>query len=289
MIRLQGFFSFSCCRTSSTWRCLLLSGSSSAPRRWLGCVLYWEPELPTSSDRLPPLSPPSDTAPPAKTYTCQTDMSAYCTVQQWRDVLWSTAHPAVSQIGHVHHVIHHQHAGGCGSVLPRWFPVPKRKETEKEPEATTSPVQSMHLKNHKRFLFRSSYWLEAFFRKSSSVCLNVSRRHFLISLSKFSVSPGSKHCDSPIRKAVTAHRSCSCSSSMTLSWETTAEREHLNTPQQSPFPFTLHEEFIFKRPILYSFSDHYISSWTLVEQSLMNNYPKNSLDIQKTTYLTLCL
>lgn len=131
-------------------------------------------------------------------------MSAYCTVQQWRDVLWSAAHPAVSQIGHVHHVIHHQHAGGCGSVFPRRFPVPQWRETEKEPEAATSPVQSMHLKNHKRFLFRSSYWLEAFFRKSSSVCLNVSRRHFLISLSKFSVSPGSKHRDSPIRKAVTA-------------------------------------------------------------------------------------
>lgn len=39
----------------------------------------------------------------------------------------------------------------------------------------------------------NSYWLDAFFRKSSSVCRNVSRRHFLISLSTFSVSPETHH------------------------------------------------------------------------------------------------
>lgn len=36
---------------------------------------------------------------------------------------WSPAHPAVSQVGHVHHVVHHQHTGGCGAVLPHWFTV----------------------------------------------------------------------------------------------------------------------------------------------------------------------
>lgn len=110
----------------------------------------------------------------------------------------SAAHPAVSKIGHVHHVIHRQHAGGCGSILPRRLPVQQRGETKWSLRLQPPQQQSMYLKNHKHFLCGSIYWLEAFFRKSSSVCLNVSRRHFLISLSRFSVSPGRKHLVSSI-------------------------------------------------------------------------------------------
>lgn len=55
-------------RTHGTLQCLLLSGSSSAPHRWWGCVLYWAPESPTSSDSLPPPTPPSGIARPAETH-----------------------------------------------------------------------------------------------------------------------------------------------------------------------------------------------------------------------------
>lgn len=85
-----GFTVLEVSRTQGTLQCLLLSGSSSAPHRWWGCALYWAPVSPTSSDRLPPLPPPSDIALPAETHT-HTKLLSHSAVPQRTegDVLWS--------------------------------------------------------------------------------------------------------------------------------------------------------------------------------------------------------
>lgn len=44
-----------------------------------------------------------------------------------------------------------------------------------------------------------------------------------------------------------------------------------------------------KGPMLSKFSDPYFSSWTPLGQPPMINYPQNTIDFQKTAYLSLCL
>ena len=238
-------------RCRCTWRCRRLSGSSSSPRRWSGCVLYWAPASPPSSDRLLLPPPPSDTAPPGDTHQLLLNMSATVWQQTWRVFpsvpcclpgwprtpcrpppagRWPSCRPSTPASCSTSETDETEAAGNTLSAkISKHM---KKNNDNKHPEGqqevfqvirlwAESAVSTSYLQWTQRcsdnfhiitaqhsetwrlsgssaatviipplcLALCSSYWLEAFFRNSSSVRRKVSSRHFFTSLSKFSVSP----------------------------------------------------------------------------------------------------